>query len=76
MSDFAAPPPAIYDHEPKEYYRVARLPATEVKRVCGGIERACAIPKKRVIAIDKSIAGELLDRILRHEKGHLNGWKH
>lgn len=74
--DFAAPPPAIYDHEPKEKYRVARLPAKEVKRACGGIGKACSIPKRRLIVVEKGLHGAVLEMIMRHEKGHLNGWAH
>jgi hypothetical protein len=73
---FAAPPPPEYDHEPESRYSIARLLADEVMRACFGIAVACTIPKRRVIVVDKSLKGPLLDKVLRHEKGHLNGWTH
>jgi hypothetical protein len=68
--------PAEYDYEPKKPYRIATLPAREQERACGGIKNACAIPGKRVIVISDAMKGIVRELLLRHEKAHLNGWRH
>lgn len=68
-----APPPE-FDREPDDYQVLTVSPAL-VKRYCRGIEHACAIPARRVIVISDQLTGATREAFLRHERGHLNGWK-
>ena len=69
-------PPAEFDHEPTVKYSVIRTTAKKVVQYCRGIKNACAIPRRRVVVIDEAIKGDERDEIMRHEKAHINGWKH
>lgn len=72
--------PKEFDHEPTQKYSIARLPAREQQRACGGIKNACALPKRNVIVLDKDLESrtdpQTFKKILSHEKAHLNGWTH
>ena len=69
-------PPPEYDHEPAQHYTVHVLSPDAVVIACFGIEVACARPKRNWIIVSSELHGEELDRVMRHEKAHLNGWKH
>jgi hypothetical protein len=66
-------PPARYDFEPQNYV-VLRLSTAEVEKLCGVPTVGCAYPPMRTIVVDDSLSGDLLQRVLRHERGHINGW--
>ncbi len=74
--DFVSLPPEIFDHEPKQAYAVMYAPQDEMAALCGWETIACARPAKRIIIVSKNLRGAALARVLRHEKGHLNGWRH
>lgn len=74
--EFISLPPEIYDYEPKNY-AVMRAPAAEMQALCNGARTvACARPAKRIIVVWDGLKGARLARALRHEKAHLNGWRH
>jgi len=80
-------PQPRYDHEPTVKYEIIEVPWHKVQRVCTGYDPdlhgrmlACArnfgplgwtivMPKR-----DGSLLGDDWSRLLRHEKGHINGW--
>ena len=68
-------PPAIFDYEPSNY-AVMYAPADEMPLLCGWRVVASTRPAKRIIIVSTSLRGAALARALRHEKAHLNGWKH
>lgn len=74
--EFISLPPEIYDFEPKNY-AVMTVPADEMQALCNGaMTVACARPAKRIIVVWDGLRGAALARALRHEKAHLNGWRH
>jgi hypothetical protein len=68
-------PPAIFDYEPSNY-AVMYAPADEMPLLCGWSVPACARPAKRLVIVWNGLRGAALARALRHEKAHLNGWRH
>jgi hypothetical protein len=78
MSLFVAgwqPPPA-YDHEPTEPYEVVEVPCQVMHAVCNGPYIGCTKPAMRVIVVDGRLNGTYREKVVRHEKAHLNGWRH
>jgi hypothetical protein len=73
--DYIDLPPAIFDHEPSNY-AVMYAPADEMPLLCGWRVPACARPAKRIVIVWNGLRGGALARALRHEKAHLNGWRH
>ena len=74
--DYIDLPPAIFDYEPSNY-AVMYAPADEMQELCNGLRTvACARPAKRIVIVWNGLRGAALARALRHEKGHLNGWRH
>jgi hypothetical protein len=71
-----AMPPSEYDYEPHEFYTIASVSSELDKTVCRSNYWGCAIPRRRLVVINKALVGEWRDIILRHEKAHLNGWIH
>lgn len=67
-------PPRKFNREPSFEYKVLSVPPATVKKLCRGIEHACAYPKRRVIVISDRLKGGIREAFLRHEIGHLNGW--
>lgn len=83
-------PPKQYDHafDGKETIRL--LPQPEVVEACRRLfadagfdipvkptQKGCAVFKGRngiIIAIDKPYRGSTTEAVIRHERGHLNGW--
>ncbi|MGE5165128.1 MAG: hypothetical protein ACM3IH_14040 [Sphingobacteriales bacterium] len=64
-------PPARYDHEPKKHYSVRNLSPQDMAALCSGA-KGCTID--RVIFLRNDLPPEWRACVLRHEKGHLNGW--
>lgn len=69
-------PPHWFDHEPVKAYAIMYAPRHEMRLLCGFDTWGCVYPSKRLIVVCEALRGELLDIILRHEKAHLNGWRH
>lgn len=74
-------PPAAYDHEPSQPYTVAVIDdhMELVKRCRMGFHAhliGCALPRTDEIYIIGGLSAEDFDAVLRHEKAHLNGWRH
>lgn len=69
-------PPPVYDYEPNRPYEVLVLPEVEVFDRCYGLTPACAIPSRSLIVISEDLQGEERERVLRHERAHINGWVH
>lgn len=71
-------PPAIYNYEPRTYeLREFHEPDMMMKVFCkreGKIVLGCTI--SHIIYIRDDLSPEVYDVILRHEKAHINGWKH
>lgn len=63
-------PPARYDHEPKHYY-VRTLSPQNLYQVCG---RALGCTIKPTIYLRSDLNKTWRACVLRHEKGHINGW--
>lgn len=78
-------PPAIYDHAPAEPFVVIVGNPAQVHAACGGappptnrILLACTFLPQRVIVMPHCPpeADAHCGRLFRHEKAHLNGWRH
>lgn len=72
-----APPPE-YDYEPAEPYTVRSVPCTEIPRLCNGYFVACTHVSRSVIYVDERLRArqDWLKKAIRHERAHLNGWRH
>jgi hypothetical protein len=76
-------PPVAFDHEPSRAYRVETAPPVIVKAVChshqvGKLVIACSFKNDRewVIYLRDDLSQHQRAIVLRHEKAHVNGWKH
>ena len=76
-------PPARYDHEPTRHYFVREVSQARIDALCRGeVEAAgrsalgCAVPGIGAIYILEGLSPETRAVILRHEKAHINGWRH
>lgn len=74
-------PPAVYAHEPRQRYTVTvTADHMELVRRCRMGFHAhlvgCALPRKNEIYIIAGLSDEDFATVLRHEKAHLNGWRH
>lgn len=83
-------PPARYDRPFKGKETIYQLPQSEVAEACSKLfadagldipvspkQKGCAVYKGRngiIIAIDKPFEGATPEAVIRHERGHLNGW--
>ncbi len=83
-------PPARYDHKFDGKQTILRMPQTEVMEACrrlfedAGLEievsptqKGCAVFKGSdgtIIVIDRPYKGVTPEAVIRHERGHLNGW--
>lgn len=79
----APPPPAIYDHAPVESYRVLEMASQYMQELYqkdpsydGGTLCGFARPSAHVVYILKGSSPGAYAAVLRHEIGHLNGWRH
>lgn len=83
-------PPVQYDHEPSVPYTMRHASQFEVDRMCRG-ELALAMLKTgnyelhalgctdistNEILIVRGLSAEDEDVVTRHEKAHVNGWRH
>lgn len=68
---YSCNPPARYDYEPKEYY-VRNFAPAELDAWCGARAKACTFFKTIYIRNDLPVQWRAC--VLRHEKGHVNGW--
>lgn len=82
-------PPAQYDHEPTRPYALHYVSPARIEARCDGLELMVARltdPNARALGctdlgtfdiwIDDSLSPALTDKVLRHEKAHVNGWRH
>jgi hypothetical protein len=83
-------PPARFDHPYDGELTVMKLPQPLLQNVCRQLfpqfgysdtthkdQRGCSIPRDGhclVVTIDKPFNGATPDAVLRHERGHCNGW--
>lgn len=72
-------PPKQYDKPYKGRLHIQRLDPALVERLCGQQGAvACAGPTGpnscRMIFPNKGYSKQFLDRLMRHELGHCNGW--
>lgn len=83
---FVEPPPARYDHEPTKYYHVTHVPQNRINKLCGAELAAARIkyPQASVVGcsahgfiwIVNGLSEKHEAEVLRHEKAHVNGWRH
>lgn len=83
-------PPRRYDHAFDGVETILRLPQSEVMEACRRLfaeagydipvkptQKGCAVFKGKngtIIVIDKPYRGSTPEDVIRHERGHLNGW--
>ena len=77
-----APPPR-YDHEPRVPYHVSYVAQAKLQKICVGqatgaddMVLGCSLPELGLVYVAQGMRPEVADIILRHEKAHINGWKH
>lgn len=64
-------PPARFDFEPKHYY-VRSVSPTDFGLICSHLGQGCTIGP--TIYLRNDLSKEWRKCVLRHEKGHINGW--
>lgn len=73
-------PLALYDHAPSFPYQIEVVGQGYLLDACNVPEGfqvyACSKPELGLIYIDERLHGAAFAKILRHERAHLNGWKH
>ena len=79
-------PPKRYSHEPSHRYRVERVEPKYMALSClpapppepGNIRAGCVVllNGRYTIYVDARLRGTALSKTLRHEKAHINGWRH
>lgn len=76
-------PPQRYDYEPPVSYRVSYVSQAKVQKICareahgaGDLVLGCSFADLGLVYVAKGLSPKVQDVILRHEKAHLNGWKH
>lgn len=82
-------PPAQYDPEPTRPYTVHYAAPAVIEEQCRGLDlmaarltnpnaRAlgCTDLKTMDVWVDDSLPPDLTEKVLRHEKAHVNGWRH
>lgn len=72
-----APPPQ-YDYEPAQPYTVRAIPCEDMHDLCAGWYVACAYVERNLIYVDNRLLKrqDWLKKAIRHERAHLNGWRH
>lgn len=80
---YADRPPPKYDYEPKHAYETVRVSAWTLdillgKRKTGVTHCGLTLPaSNKVYMLDTITTNSVAwNKVLRHEKGHLNGWRH
>lgn len=75
-----AMPPARYDHEPAKHYGVIPASQARLNSLCkpppGMKAVGCTVAAMRMIYILDTLGPKKRALVLRHERGHINGWKH
>lgn len=82
-------PPAQYDHRPTVPYSVHYATPAVIAKECRGLDLMVAQltnPKARALGctdlgtmeiwIDNSLSPSLRAKVMRHERAHVNGWRH
>lgn len=72
-------PPRQYDYEPSRSYVVQYVSEEELKQFCNppfGYRIVGCTVLDRYILILEDMTDEAKAHVLRHEKGHVNGWNH
>lgn len=77
-------PPAYFDHEPTKMYTVFMEPGEMMSWTCGTLASGlpmygCAQEVEDgifFIHVLSTMEEERIQCVLRHEKGHVNGWSH
>lgn len=76
-------PPGRFDPEPAKPYRVLHVDADFMRLACPGHRVpkgqaivGCTIYKSRTVLILDGLSARFERQVLRHEKAHLNGWRH
>lgn len=83
-------PPKRYDHAFDGKETIRRLPQSEVPEACkklfkdagldievGPNQKGCGVYRGKngiIIVIDRPFMGAAPEAVIRHERGHLNGW--
>lgn len=73
-------PPAAFDHEPAEPYAIKMIAPDLVDNYCGRlpdmVQLGCWNEWQGLIYIRDDLTPEAFHFVLRHEKAHVNGWRH
>lgn len=79
MVAMLALPPEQYDYEPTRPYRVEYVTPAGVEEHCpapfGAMVVGCTVLDGYILLRD-DLTPEAAAHVLRHEKGHVNGWNH
>ena len=82
LSGVVLMPPKKYDYEPRVPYVVVFMEPSQIRAVCnrytGPEPYACTslVSRPFRIRIRTDLSKRLLRDVLRHEKAHVNGWRH
>lgn len=73
-------PPSSYDHKPSHAYRVEYVPASVLEAYCPRrpwevLVVGCTV-LDRYVLLHEDLTPQAAAHVLRHELGHVNGWKH
>lgn len=75
-----AMPPAQYDHPPTHPLRVITIEAREIQAACPGFPPglllSCWNYDKEVVYVRDDLTPRARAKVIRHERGHANGWRH
>lgn len=74
-------PPVQYDYEPVVPYHISYTSQQRVEELCPSpgafnLSLGCTLPRLGLIYVAKGLNPRVRDFIVRHEKAHINGWKH
>lgn len=70
-------PPAPYDHEPVKNYRIEYVSEHYMRQLgCRGDWVIGCTVMGRYILLNEDLTPAAAAHVLRHEKGHVNGWQH
>jgi hypothetical protein len=79
MVAMLALPPEQYDHEPTRLYTVQIVEPGTVNLYCPARFETMAVGctvNGDTIMLRNDLTPEAAAHVLRHEKGHINGWQH
>ena len=72
-------PPARFDYEPRAPYKVLNIDVAMLNTICPspfGQVWGCTSTRRHVIWLRSGMNAGMRAAVLRHEKAHLNGWRH